>query len=319
MYHTYGNHSLSRSVDLLRSVAVSSPQNATLYVLGLRLSVIDPLTCTPVRNRRVSSGGRDDVRTSVGRDVSMTRSSAVAGFADAVVLAAGGSVRTNTFDKVMSPILGRPLVAWTVAAVAAAASVRRVILVARPGQEAAIEGEPWVQAAGALVVSGGERRQESVAAGVDACDAEIVIIHDGARPLTTSALVDAVANAAQKSGVAVPLVPLTESLRRLRKDSIVDWMDRYGLNLAQTPQAIRRELLLDAYEAHDPWGSEGIIDETLLVQMTGATVTPVPGERANIKVTVPADIEIVTALLKSRATSGMDTTVPLAAADLGER
>ncbi len=240
-------------------------------------------------------------------------------FADAVVLAAGGSTRMNSFDKVQSPILGRPLVAWTVEAVAAAASVRRVILVVRPGQEAAMEHEPWVMAVGALVVSGGERRQESVAAGVDACDAEIVIIHDGARPLATSALVDAVANAAQKSGVAVPLVPLTESLRRLRRNSIVDWMDRYGLNLAQTPQAIRRQLLLDAYEAHDPWGSEGIIDETLLVQMAGATVTPVPGERANIKVTVPADIEIVTAVLRSRVTWGTDATAPQGVADLAER
>ena len=96
-------------------------------------------------------------------------------------------------------------------------------------------------------------------------------------------------------------------------------MDRYGLNLAQTPQAIRRQLLLDAYEAHDPWGSEGIIDETLLIQMDGATVTPVPGERANIKVTVPADIEIVTAVLKSRTTAGTDTATPPAAADVTMR
>jgi 2-C-methyl-D-erythritol 4-phosphate cytidylyltransferase len=249
----------------------------------------------------------------------MTRSPAVVGCADAVVLAAGGSTRMNGFDKVQSSVLGRPLVAWTVAAVAAAVSVRKVVLVVRPGQEAAMEREPWVMAVDALVVTGGERRQESVAAGVDACDAEIVVIHDGARPLATSALVDAVVNAAQKSGVGVPLVPLTESLRRLRKNSIVDWMDRYGLNLAQTPQAIRRQLLLDAYAAHDPWGSEGIIDETLLVQMAGATVTPVLGERANIKVTVPADIEIITAVLESRVSSGINATATPAAADLTER
>ena len=244
----------------------------------------------------------------------MTRSPSTGRFADAVVLAAGGSMRMNGFDKAQTEILGRPLVAWTVSAVAAAASVRKVILVVRPGQEAAMEREPWVRSAGALVVTGGERRQESVATGVDACDAEFVIIHDGARPLATSALVDAVANAARTSGVAVPLVALTESLRRLRKTSIVDWMDRYGLNLAQTPQAIRRQLLLDAYIKHDPWGSEGIVDETLLVQMAGATVTPVPGERANIKVTVPTDIEIVTAILEHRASLGSGTMPRPAAA-----
>jgi 2-C-methyl-D-erythritol 4-phosphate cytidylyltransferase len=243
----------------------------------------------------------------------MTGSSDMAGFADLIVLAAGGSTRMNSFDKVQSPILGRPLVAWTVAAAAAAATVRNVVLVVRPGQEAEMAEEPWVLAASVQVVRGGERRQESVAAGVDASDAEIVIIHDGARPLATSALIDAVAHAALKSGAAVPLVPLTESLRRLRKDSIVDWMDRYGLNLAQTPQAIRRQLLLDVYAEHDPWGSEAIIDETLLVQMVGATVTPVRGERANIKVTVPEDIEIVTALLQSRSASSSDTALLAAA------
>ncbi|HET9849394.1 MAG TPA: 2-C-methyl-D-erythritol 4-phosphate cytidylyltransferase [Candidatus Dormibacteraeota bacterium] len=244
----------------------------------------------------------------------MTRSRTVAGFADAVVLAAGGSTRMNGFDKVQSEILGRPLVAWTVAAVAAAAAVRRIVLVVRPGQEAAMAREPWVREVDALVVTGGERRQESVAAGVDACEAEIVIIHDGARPLATPALVDAVANAARASGVAVPLVPLSESLRRLRKFSIVDWIDRYGLNLAQTPQAIRRQLLLDAYAAHDPWGGEPIIDESLLVQMAGTTVTPVPGERANIKVTVPADVEIVTAILEHRAAvSTYATALPASA------
>ena len=230
------------------------------------------------------------------------------GFADAVVVAAGGSSRMSAFDKIQFPILGRPLVAWTVDATLAAAAVRNVILVVRPDQISAMESEPWIQEAGIRLVRGGERRQESVAAGVSACDAEFVIIHDGARPLATSALVESVANAALKSGAAVPLVPLTESLRRLRQDSIVDWMDRYGLNLAQTPQAIRRDLLLDAYAAHDPWGSEGIVDETLLVQMRGTTVTPVLGERANIKVTIPEDIEIVTALLDARATSRSSVT-----------
>ena len=214
----------------------------------------------------------------------------------------------NAFDKIQFPILGRPLVAWTVEATLAAAAVRNVILVVRPDQISTMEREHWVQKPGVRLIRGGERRQESVAAGVNACDTEFVIIHDGARPLATSALVETVAKAALKSGAAVPLVPLTESLRRLRQDSIVDWMDRYGLNLAQTPQAIRRDLLLDAYAAHDPWGSEGIVDETLLVQMMGATVTPVLGERANIKVTIPEDIEIVTALLNSRVTSQKDMT-----------
>jgi 2-C-methyl-D-erythritol 4-phosphate cytidylyltransferase len=146
---------------------------------------------------------------------------------------------------------------------------------------------------------------------VDASDAEVVVIHDGARPLATPALVDAVAVAARESGVGLPLVPLAESLRRLRRTSIVDWIDRFGLNLAQTPQGIRRRLLIDAYAQHDPWGSESIIDETLLVQMGGVSVTAVRGERANIKVTVPEDLEIVSAMIAAR-TRGL---MPVSALD----
>ena len=149
-------------------------------------------------------------------------------------------------------------------------------------------------------MAGGERRQESVAAGVDSSDADVVVIHDGARPLATPLLVDAVATAAAEYGVGLPLVPLAESLRRLRRTSIVDWIDRYGLNLAQTPQGIRRQLLLDAYAKHDPWGPEPIIDESLVVQMGGTTVTAVPGERANLKVTVAEDLEIVAAVIAAR-------------------
>ena len=155
-------------------------------------------------------------------------------------------------------------------------------------------------ATGATVVPGGERRQELVAAGVDSSDADVVVIHDGARPLATPKLVDAVAIAAAEHGVGLPLVPLAESLRRLRRTSIVDWIDRHGLNLAQTPQGIRRQLLLDAYVQQDPWGPEPIIDESLLVQMGGSTVTAVRGERANLKVTVPEDLEIVAAVLAAR-------------------
>jgi 2-C-methyl-D-erythritol 4-phosphate cytidylyltransferase len=225
----------------------------------------------------------------------------VAEFADAIVLAAGGSQRTNAFDKLHVVIGDRPLVAWTLAAVAAADSVRNVILVVRPEQVASLQRASWVLEAGATVVAGGERRQESVAAGIDATEADVVLIHDGARPLATSALVDAVAAATLESGCAVPLVPLAESLRRLRRTSIVDWIDRFGLHTAQTPQGVSRTLLLEAYMEHDPWGSGSIIDETLLLQARGVAVTAVRGERANLKVTLAEDIDIVAAILGARA------------------
>ena len=167
----------------------------------------------------------------------------MAGFADAIVLAAGGSQRMNGFDKLHAVILDRPLVAWTLAAVAAAESVRKIVLVVRAEQVATIQQAYWVIEAGATVVAGGERRQESVAAGVEATDADIVLIHDGARPLATSALVDAVAAAvnwprAGRAGLVVHQADpqLMEDAPQL---AAADWRhpprDEVRTQLGQTP------------------------------------------------------------------------------------
>jgi 2-C-methyl-D-erythritol 4-phosphate cytidylyltransferase len=91
-------------------------------------------------------------------------------FADAIILAAGMSERMAGADKLMMEVGGAPLLAWTVRAAAAAATVRRLIVVAHPSRAAELAAAPWIRAVGATVVEGGARRQDSVAAGVDAAD-----------------------------------------------------------------------------------------------------------------------------------------------------
>lgn len=221
-------------------------------------------------------------------------------FADAVVLAAGSSTRMEGSDKLALPVAGVPLVAWTLRSVAAAETVRRVILVARADRLDAVAREPWVRAVGATVVPGGARRQDSVAAGVEAADGEVVLIHDGARPLVTPTLVDRVAYAAREHGAAVPVVPVPESMRRIENGRIVAHLDKTGLYRSQTPHGARRELLLAAYERQDPRGAVTFIDETTLVQAAGFPVTTVPGDPANLKVTLPGDEDLAIALLTSR-------------------
>ncbi|MDQ3416738.1 MAG: 2-C-methyl-D-erythritol 4-phosphate cytidylyltransferase [Actinomycetota bacterium] len=221
-------------------------------------------------------------------------------FADAVVLAAGTSTRMGGPDKLLMEVGGLPLLAWTLRAVAEATCVRRIIVVGRPDRVKALAAESWVQDVQATVVPGGARRQDSVAAGVEAADGEIVLIHDGARPLVTPMLLDRVALAARAQHAAVPVVAVPESMRRMANGHIVGHMDRTNLYRSQTPHGAKRQLLLDVYAEQDPRGPTTFIDETALVQAAGFDVSTVPGEPTNLKVTLPGDEQLAFALLEAR-------------------
>lgn len=237
-------------------------------------------------------------------------------FADAIILAGGSSQRMGGPDKLMMEFGGRPLLAWTVAAVARATSVRRIIIVTRKDRRTAMAAFPWVRAVHATVVVGGARRQDSVAAGVEASEGPVVLIHDGARPLVTPAVVDRVAQAAREHGAAVPVVPVPESMRRVEDGRIVSMLDKTDLFRSQTPHGARRDLLLAAYARQDPRGPETFIDETTLVQSTGIVVLTVPGDPVNLKVTLRGDEELAFALLDARARAGA-AQVELAAPSRG--
>lgn len=218
-------------------------------------------------------------------------------FADAVVVAAGASQRMGGIDKLQADLAGRPLLAWSVAAMAAARSVRRVIVVAAGDHLAGLARQPWLTSFGATLVAGGRARSDSVLAGVRASDAEIVLIHDGARPLASSALADAVAAAAAQHGAAVPVVALADSLKATADGRIGGAFERDGLAAAQTPQGARRELLLEAFAAQP---GRGFTDEAGLLQAHGVAVVAVAGEVANLKVTRPDDLELVRAIAAGR-------------------
>lgn len=224
-------------------------------------------------------------------------------YADAIVLAAGTSERMGGVDKLMMSIAGMPLVAWTLRSVAAASCVRRIIVVARSERVEELATAPYVRTLEAIVVPGGARRQDSVANGVDAATAPVVLIHDGARPLVTPGLVDRVAAEAWRKGAAVPIVAVPESMREVVEGEIVRTVDRTGLYRSQTPHGARLELLRQAYAIQDPRGPQTFIDETTLVQSAGISVATVPGEAQNLKVTLPGDDELAIALLGARALS----------------
>ncbi|QNN54037.1 IspD/TarI family cytidylyltransferase [Nocardioides mesophilus] len=222
-------------------------------------------------------------------------------FADAIILAAGSSTRMRGPDKLLLEFGGLPLIAWTLRAAARASNVRNIIVVAHADRASALRDEPWIREVEATVVVGGGRRQDSVASGVEASQAEVVLIHDGARPLVNPELFDSVALAARAHGAAVPVVAVPESMRRLVDGKIVEIVDKTGLFRSQTPHGARRELLLEAYAHLDPRGPETFIDETSLVQSAGFVVSTVVGDPTNLKLTLPGDEKLAFAILEGRA------------------
>ena len=144
----------------------------------------------------------------------------------------------------------------------------------------------WIQDLGATVVAGGARRQDSVAAGVRATQAEVVLVHDGARPFVAVDVIEAVAAASRAHGAAIPVLPVVDSLKRVASGTVVATPAREGLFRAQTPQGARREHLLAAAEAL-AGGPEVFGDEAELLARHGVAVSTVSGDPANLSSPFP--------------------------------
>jgi 2-C-methyl-D-erythritol 4-phosphate cytidylyltransferase len=209
---------------------------------------------------------------------------------DVIVVAAGSSSRMGGTDKRTAPLAGRPLLAWTIAGIAASPVVERIVLVMEAGP--ALDAlRPSLPGAVVAVVPGGEHRGASVAAGLaalerldgDAADPErVILVHDGARPLVTRALVEAVAEATARHGAAIPVVPVPDTVRRLRDGELGETVDRTDLVAAQTPQGARAGLLRAAFGRFPPSGPARFTDEAALLAACTIRVHPVPGDPLKI-------------------------------------
>ncbi len=237
-------------------------------------------------------------------------------------MAAGASRRMGGLDKLDAELEGRSILRWSVEALAAA-GVERIVIVTSPARIAAIAAADWLPDSVVAVVAGGARRQESVAAGVaalaDAADEiggvgraagdrrrgpavpprpdPVILVHDAARPLVSPALVRAVAEATAGHGAAIPVLPVSETLKRLDGDRVGATVDRTDVVAAQTPQGVRRSLLERAYAAYPPDGPETWTDEASLLEACRIAVHAISGEATNLKVTVPVDLERARAML----------------------
>lgn len=148
-------------------------------------------------------------------------------------------------------------------------------------------------------IPGGARRRDSVAAGLAAIpdDVDWVLIHDAARPLLTPELVTTVIDAVLdgNSDAVVPALAVTDTLKMVSDGMVVETVDRSQLVAVQTPQAFRLPLLRKAHLV-DP--EDDATDDAGLIERIGGTVVVVPGDRINIKITHPGDLELAERLIK---------------------
>jgi 2-C-methyl-D-erythritol 4-phosphate cytidylyltransferase len=146
-------------------------------------------------------------------------------------------------------------------------------------------------------VPGGERRRDSVAAGLTAIpvDAEWVLIHDAARPLARPGLIRGVLGRLLAGDVdaVVPVVPVRDTIKRVAGDRVAETLERGALVAVQTPQGFKVETLREAHRASD----EDASDDALLVERIGGSVTTVPGDPVNLKITYATDLLVAEALL----------------------
>jgi 2-C-methyl-D-erythritol 4-phosphate cytidylyltransferase len=205
----------------------------------------------------------------------------------AVVVAAGRGERFGG-AKHRALVAGRPALAWSLDA---ARTVADGIVLVVPADEAGVAAE------GAdCVVAGGETRSASVRAGIGAVpgDADVIVVHDAARPAASPALFASVVAAVRRGADgAVPGLPVTDTVKVVDGDVVVDTPAREKLVAVQTPQAFVAGALRAAH-AH---GLDAT-DDAALVERRGGRVVVVPGEPGNVKLTAPADLDRLALVLR---------------------
>lgn len=221
-----------------------------------------------------------------------------------VVVAAGSGTRLGHEEpKAFAPIHGVTILEHALRGVFAAVGPAQVIVVAPAalvGRARAISEHAAGAASGYLtVVTGGDTRQRSVAAGLAALwdGIEAVLVHDAARALTPSALIDRVAQSVLSGGGSgvIPALPVSDTIKRVDGERVVESVDRSELVHVQTPQGFPRAALVAAYAS----ASEDHTDDAALFTAAGNPVVTVPGEARAFKITTPWDLRRAEQLLDS--------------------
>ena len=219
----------------------------------------------------------------------------------AIIVAAGKSTRMGAgTDKAFLSLGSKPVLAWSLLAFERCKEVDRIILVVRKDQQIAAKAVARMFGISKLqaIVAGGNRRQDSVQAGLDACDVDTryVLIHDGARPCITPEVIAEVVKLVKRVPAVAVGRRMTDTVKRVDKGTtITETVDRSTLWTVQTPQAFQIKVIRDAYKA---LGKNEVTDDCQAVENAGGQVKIYETNIPNFKITTVEDLQIAGALLK---------------------
>jgi len=221
----------------------------------------------------------------------------------ALIPAAGSGSRMGDHGpKALIPVLGRPMLLWSVEALSKVDGVGEILVAAPPDAVEAVKAickeaniPRW-----RCAFPGGRSRRESVAALLREAKGDRVLIHDAARPCITPEWVSTLLNELGSHRAGVPALPIRDTLKRGNGGVVRDTVPRDGIFAVQTPQIFDAELLRGAH-AHGIPGGGDVTDDASLVESVGGKVRLLTGDTRNIKVTFPGDIEVAEQLITGRA------------------
>jgi len=223
-----------------------------------------------------------------------------------IVVAAGRGIRLDhPEEKALMPLLGHPMLAWTLLAFDSFESIVERVVAVPPGREDVFRErvlDPLSLQDKVTLVAGGKERQDSVARAMESLSdvPHWIMVHDAARPLVSKELIQRVLDALEEGESVVPALPLRDSVARVGYDRwLKSYEDRAELLAVQTPQAFHRPVLEYAYQ-HAKDHHQISTDEASLVLRMNHPVSWVDGETDNIKVTFPADRWMAESLLRGR-------------------
>ena len=221
----------------------------------------------------------------------------------AIIVAAGSSRRMGS-DKLFAALVGKPVIAHSIAAFDKSKEIRDIILVTREDRieemQAMVDAEKFRKVR--KIIAGGEERHYSVWNGLQAVVAttRFIAIHDGARPLVTPEIIRECLALAKKEGAACLATPIPDTLKRADTDQLVtDSVERSGLWAMQTPQIFSRDLIFEAY-AGVISKNKLVTDEVSAVQGLGKKIALLRNEEWNFKITFPRDLELAEQVLALR-------------------
>lgn len=220
-------------------------------------------------------------------------------YVSAIVLAAGRGLRFDSIiSKPLVKINSRPIIIYCLKILNSHPAIKEIILVVNPSNRygiiRAIREYRIAKVKG--VILGGRRRQDSTGRGLGKIDkrADLVLIHDAARPFIDRKMVTAVIREASASGAAIAGVPVKATIKEVKSKNIVkETLDRSRFWEIQTPQAFKKDLILRAFRK---FGRRKVTDDAMLVEKLGKKVSVVMGSYRNIKITTPEDLVIAEAI-----------------------